>query len=118
MTKPAIGILAVLAIIYAVPFAVYAAFSSITGLQPPEGSPVAFLTSVLVSKVGTAIAFVSIFHFARPAFSGKWLLYAGLWWAMFVIGEIGQAIAPAIPGRRRSPALFPRPSISRFRPML
>ena len=25
---------------------------------------------------------------------GQWLLYAGLWWLMFVIGEAGQAIGP------------------------
>jgi hypothetical protein len=25
---------------------------------------------------------------------GQWVLYAGLWWLMFVIGEAGQAIGP------------------------
>lgn len=53
-----------------------------------------FLVSILVSKVGTAIAFVLIFYFARDSLSGRWLLYAFIWWLMFVIGEVGQAIGP------------------------
>jgi len=37
---------------------------------------------------------VLIFYFARSSLSGQWLLYALIWWLMFVIGEIGQAIGP------------------------
>ena len=48
--------------------------------------------SVLVSKFGTAICFVLIFYFARKELSGRWVLYACLWWLMFIIGEMGQAI--------------------------
>lgn len=88
------GFVITLAIIYLVPFVVYAGFSVFGGLQPPEGSPTAFLLSVLVSKIGTAIAFVLIFYFARDTFGTQWGLYAFLWWLMFVIGEIGQAIGP------------------------
>jgi hypothetical protein len=85
----------VLAIIFIVPIMVYGATSAVTGLKTPEGaSPARFLTSVLVSKVGTAIAFVLIFYLARNALSAQWLLYGGLWWLMFAIGEIGQAIGP------------------------
>ena len=53
-----------------------------------------FLLSVLVSKIGTAITFVLIFYFARNSLSSHWLLYAFVWWLMFAIGEIGQAIGP------------------------
>lgn len=89
--------LLVLAIIFIVPFGVYAAFSAMTGLQPPGDSPWMFLLGVLVSKVGTAIAFVTIFYLARTSFSGRWVLYAGIWWLMYVMGEIGQAIGPNYP---------------------
>ena len=84
-----------LAIIYIVPFVTYSVFSIVTGLQPPESeSPMQFLVSLFVSKVGTAIAFVLLFYFARPSYSDRWLLYAFTWWLMFVIGEVGQAIGP------------------------
>ena len=52
------------------------------------------MVSIFVSKVGTAIAFVLIFYFARDSLSGRWLLYAFIWGLMFVIGEVGQAIGP------------------------
>jgi hypothetical protein len=82
-------------IIYIVPFLVYSIFSAVVGLKPPEGaSPAQFLVSVLVSKIGTAIAFVWIFYIARNSISGQWLLYAFIWWLSFSIGEIGQAIGP------------------------
>lgn len=92
----ALSMIVTLAIIYVVPFVVYTLFSITIGLQPPESaSPLDFLVSVFVSKVGTAIAFVLLFYFARTTYGGSWLLYAFLWWLMFVIGEIGQAIGPS-----------------------
>lgn len=95
MIKIFISIAIVLAIIYIVPFVLYAASSVFLGLKTPEGaSPMIFLLSVFVSKFGTAIAFTLIFYFARNSFSGYWLLYAFIWWLMFVIGEAGQAIGP------------------------
>ena len=95
MGKTILSVVLTLAIIYNVPFLVYGIFSAVAGLKPPEGaSPVQFLVSVFVSKVGTAIGFVLIFYFARDSLSGQWLLYAFIWWLMFVIGEIGQAIGP------------------------
>ena len=95
MRKLILNIGLVLAIIYIVPFIVYGVASVLTGLKPPEGvSPARFLISVFVSKFGTAITFVLIFHFARGALSGRWVLYASLWWLMFVVGEIGQVIGP------------------------
>ena len=95
MAKVILSTVLVLAIIYIVPFLVYGLASVVTDLKPPEGaSPARFLISVLVSKVGTAIAFVLIFYFARSSLSGQWFLYAFIWWLMFIIGEIGQAIGP------------------------
>lgn len=95
MAKVILSIVLVLVVIYIVPFLVYGLATIVANLQPPEGAtPARFLISVLVSKVGTAIAFVLIFYFARSSLSGRWLLYALVWWLMFVIGEIGQAIGP------------------------
>lgn len=94
MTKVAVATVLVLAVIYIIPIVVYGIASSVAGIKTPEGSPVAFLLSVLISKIGTAIAFTLIFYFARESLGDRWLLYAGLWWAMFVIGEVGQAIGP------------------------
>jgi hypothetical protein len=85
----------VLIIIFAIPFAVYSLFSFAFGLAPPSGvSPGQFLISILVIKVGTAAAFVLIFHIARRSLSGQWFIYAAVWWLMFVISEIGLAIGP------------------------
>ena len=95
MGRIVLSILLTLAIIYIVPFLVYALFSVVADLKPPEGaSPLRFLAGIFVSKVGTAIAFVLIFYFARNSLSGQWLLYAFIWWLSFSIGEIGQAIGP------------------------
>ena len=89
------SILLTLAIIYIVPFIVYSVMTLVTSLEPPKDvSPVRFLSSIFVSKVGTAVAFVLIFYFARDALAGRWFLYALCWWIMFTIGEIGQAIGP------------------------
>jgi hypothetical protein len=88
-----LSILLVLAIIYIVPFLIYGLGSVVAGLKTPAGvSPMQFLLSVLVTKTGTAIAFVLVFYLARSSLSGQWLLYAAIWWLMFVFGEIGQVI--------------------------
>jgi hypothetical protein len=95
MLKLVLTVVLVLAVIYAVPILVYGLASALVGLKTPEGaSPARFLTGVLVSKIGTALAFVLIFYFARSSLSGQWLLYALFWWLMFVFDEIGQAIGP------------------------
>lgn len=80
--------------IFVVPVLIYGAFAALTGLKPPGSSPALFLVSTAVSKLGTAMAFVGLFYLARDVFGGQWLLYAGIWWLMFVIGEVGQAIGP------------------------
>ena len=95
MTNVIVSVFFVLTIIYIVPFLIYGLASVVAGLKSPEGaSPARFLVSMLISKIGTAIAFVLIFHFARNSLSGQWILYAFLWWLMFVMGEIGQTIGP------------------------
>lgn len=84
-----------LAVIYIVPFLVYSLFTVFTDLKSPQGvSPTQFLISILISKIGVAIAFVLIFYYARKAWRGQWLRYAFLWWLMFVTGEVGQAVGP------------------------
>ena len=95
MAKEMLSIILVLTVIYVVPLLVYGLGSVIAGLTTPEGSsPAKFLLSVLITKIGTAIAFVLLFYFARDSLSGQWLLYAFIWWLMFLVGEIGQTIGP------------------------
>jgi hypothetical protein len=94
MFKLVLAVALVLAIIFAVPIAVYATASSLGFIAEPEGSALQFLAGVLLSKLGTALGFVLIFHFARGKFDDRWQLYAFMWWLMFVIGEAGQALGP------------------------
>jgi hypothetical protein len=95
MLRVALTIALVLIIIYAVPFLVYGLFAVVADLRVPgDSSPALFLASVFVSKLGTAIAFVLIFYIARGSLSEQWFVYALLWWVMFVVGEVGQAIGP------------------------
>lgn len=95
MGKLVLSIGLTLVVIYVVPFLVYSALTVFGWVKPPENvSPLRFLSSIFVSKVGTAITFVLIFYCARNALSGQWLVYAFLWWVMFVVGKVGQAIGP------------------------
>ena len=95
MANILLSFILVLAVIYIVPFVMYGLLSKVIGAKMPDGvSPAKFLLSVLVSKIGTAIAFVLIFYFARNVFIDHWLLYASIWWMMLVVGEVGQAIGP------------------------
>ncbi len=91
----AIGL--VTAIIFIVPVVVYGAFSQFGLAQIPGGAPASFLAGVLVSKIGTAIAFVLFFILAPTELGRNWMLYALIWWVMYAIGEIGQAIGPDYP---------------------
>ena len=85
------GIVTTLLTIYLIPIIVYGAFAKFWGVQPPAAvSPARFLTSILVAKIGTAIAMTLLYSYARAAFAPAWWLYALLWWGMFVFGEIGQ----------------------------
>lgn len=95
MNRVILSIGLVLVVIYVVPFIVCGAASAVFRFETPAGvSPVKFLLSVLVSKTGTAVAFVLLYHFARNTFHERWLLYGCTWWLMFAIGEIGQALGP------------------------
>lgn len=94
MTRLVLAGLAVLAIIYTVPILVYAAFASLWGMAVPSGSVTMFLTGILLSKAGTAAAFVGLYALARPRLGRRWIPYAALWYAMFIAGEIGQAMGP------------------------
>jgi hypothetical protein len=90
-----LAVIATLVIMYMIPLIPYGLLSVLIGLEPPsDGSPVQFMVGVLVSKVGIALAFVLIYYLARESFRGRWLTYALVWFAMFVLGEIGQAIGP------------------------
>lgn len=80
--------------IFIVPVLVYGILSRVTGLQPPGDDPMAFLAGVAVSKLGTAVAFVGIWALGREVLGSSWMLYVALWWVMFVLGEVGQAIGP------------------------
>lgn len=85
------GIGSTLLTIYVTPIIIYGAFSKIFGIQPPANiSPARFLVSVLVSKIGTAIAMTLLFSYAKAVFVPAWWLYALIWWSLFVFGEIGQ----------------------------
>jgi len=95
MEKVILSIVLVLVIIYIVPILVYGLGSVVAGLKTPAGvSPAQFLMGVFVSKTGTALAFVLIFYVARSSLSGLWMLYALIWWLMFVFGEIGLTFGP------------------------
>jgi hypothetical protein len=92
--QAALAVAAVFLTLFCVPILVYGAQSYFTGLQPPGDNPAAFLTGVAVSKLGTALAFVGIWLLARDSLGPQLWLYVALWWVMFVLGEIGQAIGP------------------------
>lgn len=84
----------VLAIIYVVPLVVYGTASALGGMEPPtESSPRRFLLGVLVTKLGTAFAFVLLLRLAGPTWAGRWLLYGAIWFGMFVASEIGDAVS-------------------------
>jgi hypothetical protein len=122
MTHALAAIALVWLVFYLIPFVVYAAFSAFGGLRAPPGSPTSFLLSVAVSKLGHAIAFVLLLRMAGATFQGSWPTYAFIWWLMFAIGEVGQAIGPnyawkeALAGVVSETAYFPLAAwlVSRF----
>ena len=76
-------------------FIAYGSLAAIMGLEPPaNGSPGQFFASVLVVKLGLAGGFVALYHVAREIWNVRWMQYALMWWAMFAVIEVGQAIAP------------------------
>ena len=94
MLRIAPTIALVLIIIYAVPFLVYALFSIVADLKPPGRLAGALSHKRIRLQTGNGAGVRSIFYIARGSLSEQWLVYALLWWVMFVVGEIGQAIGP------------------------
>ena len=95
VTRIALSIGAAFLIMNLATFVAYGSLSVLAGLEPPvDGSPGQLFASVLVVKLGMAIAFVAFYYVARQVWSTRWMLYAVIWWATFAIIEIGQAIAP------------------------
>ncbi|NNG15240.1 MAG: hypothetical protein HKM89_02085 [Gemmatimonadales bacterium] len=93
------AVAATLAIMFVVPFPFYAGAEALGLVElPQDGSPAQFVLSVLVMKIGVALGFVFLFILARPAFKQRWWLYAGIWWVMYAIVEVGQAIGPGYTG--------------------
>ena len=93
--KYVLSIIITLAIIYIVPFILYATSTVVCDLEPPEDvAPWQFLLGILVTKIGTAIAFVLLYQFSKVELHRKWSLYAFIWWLSFAISELGQAIGP------------------------
>ena len=91
----AVAMLATLVIIYLVPLPVYAGLEALGLVALPEdGSPAQFMLGVLVIKIGVAFAFVMLFRLAGLDTGGSWWPYAAIWWAMFAVIEVGQAIGP------------------------
>jgi hypothetical protein len=84
-----------LVIMFVIPFPVYGTLAAFTGMEPPtEGSVAVFMLSVFVIKVGVAVAFVLLFALAYDYWAKRWATYAGIWWGMFAVVELGQAITP------------------------
>lgn len=65
---------AVPAIIFIVPFVVYGVTSALGGMElPTEASPQRFFAGVLVTKLGTTIAFVLLLQLTQSAWVDLWL---------------------------------------------
>ncbi len=94
MVRPILSTLVVLLVIYVVPFLVYGLASVMTGLQPPTAaSPTDFLLGVLLTKIGTAAAFVAFFAASRGFWESRWKSYAAIWFVVFLFGEAGDAVS-------------------------
>lgn len=85
---------AVLAIIYIVPFLVYGGASALGGIElPTETAPQRFLLGVLVTKLGTAVAFTVLLGLTSAVWGDRWPLYGLIWFAMFAASEVGDGIS-------------------------
>ncbi len=89
-----LAVASVWAILFTVPFVIYASASVFLGLQPPAGPAWRFLLSVAVTKIGTAVGFVALFVLCRDKWRERWPLYAGIWFLMFAISEVGDVVKP------------------------
>jgi hypothetical protein len=94
--RPAIlAFVSTLVIMYVVPLPVYGLMSAIGLVEmPDEGTPGQFMISVLVVKIGVALGFVWLLRIGSGVFAARPFLYGAIWWLMFAIVELGQAIGP------------------------
>lgn len=94
MLQISLAVLAVLAVIYVVPLLLYGISSRYISMPAPEDAgPVRFLSGILITKLGTAVAFVVLFWLARDVFAQNSLAYAAPWFVMFAASEAGDAIS-------------------------
>lgn len=90
-----LAVLSTLVIMYVVPLPVYGLMEALGMVEmPADEAPGQFMVSVLVVNIGVALGFVLLLRLAVDVFAERYLLYAFIWWAMFAIVEIGQAIGP------------------------
>ena len=76
-------------------FVAYGSFAALFDLPAPAGvTPAQLFQAVFLMKLGLSIAFVLLFRVAREVWVNRWLHYALIWWVMFVLMEIGQAMLP------------------------
>jgi hypothetical protein len=95
MTRILLSIALTLVIMHVGAFLAYGTFAAVFGLEPPgDGSPASFVASVFVVKLGLSLGFVFLFYIARGTWTARWRVYAFIWWLMFAISEVGQAIGP------------------------
>lgn len=90
----AIAFVLVLAAIYGVPVIVYGVASRFVAVAPPANvSPGRFMAGVLVTKAGTAAAFVGLYAMTATLWNDRWIIYATLWFVVFAASELGDLIA-------------------------
>ncbi len=51
------------------------------------------MLGILVTKLGTAIAFVLLLQLTATVWVDRWLLYGLIWFGMFAASEVGDAIS-------------------------
>lgn len=89
-----LAVAAVSAILFIVPVIFYGAASRYITLPSPEAAGVGrFLLGVLITKIGTAVAFVMLFHLTHNVWAERWLLFVALWFVMFAASEIGDMLS-------------------------
>ena len=94
MTRLVAAILAVLFIIYSVPFVIYGSASALWGLPAPTtDTPADFMLGVLIAKAGVATAFVVLFGAHGEFWGERSMRYAAVWFVLFVFGEVGEAVS-------------------------
>lgn len=94
MSQLAYATLAVLGVIYLVPFVLYGVVSRFAEMPSPQDvGPARFLSAILLSKLGTAVAFVAVLSVARDVWADRWPLYALLWFVMFAATEVGDLVS-------------------------